>query len=119
MKPAEMEIYEDSILIVVADSYGMSSQILTTEEKLVKAKEWSRLLFGVVPENKLQECFDHARKTHNSPFAISAYEIEQSFREIQTKEREEIINYLPTLAEKRAEAEKYKPKYTYRPEEVW
>jgi len=78
--------YEESVFVILSDSFALSSQITTVEERMAKSKDWARLLFPIIPENKLQDCFDFARTAHNSSFAISAYQLEQAYRQIKEVE---------------------------------
>lgn len=74
--------YEDTVFEIVTDCYGLSSQIVTIAETMAKAKDWARLLFNVIPEDRLLKCFNYARNNHNSPYAISAYELESAHRKL-------------------------------------
>jgi hypothetical protein len=81
--------YEESMFLIVTDSFSLSSQVLTEAELMKKAKDWARMLFKIIPENKLQDCFEKAREERSSPFAISGYELEQAYVQIQKE------NYKP------------------------
>lgn len=92
-KQGAMADFEESVMLLVLDSYAMSSQIITMEEKMVIAKVWARLLFDTIPENRLQECFDYARAHHDSSFAVTGYEIEAAYREIQKQSETGMEHY--------------------------
>lgn len=48
-------------------------------EKAERAEVWSRLLFRIIPENRLQECFDRAFAGHDSAFPITAYDLKNAW----------------------------------------
>jgi hypothetical protein len=77
------------MLLIVADCFNLSSQRVTPAEKLSAAKTWSRVLFGVIPEHRLQETFDATFAAHNSPFPISAYDLKTKWQEIEAEEEAE------------------------------
>lgn len=74
------------MLLIVDDSFELSSQKPTTAEKLARTETWSRVLFGIVPETRLRDAFDRAFRDHNSPFPVNAYEIKTAWEVIQAEE---------------------------------
>lgn len=48
-------------------------------EKAECAEIWSRLLFPVIPEDRLQECFDIAFRNHTSPYPVNAYDLKAAW----------------------------------------
>lgn len=81
-----MRHFRDKMLLIVDDSFEMSSQKPTSAEKLTRVDVWSRALFGVVPEMRLQDAFNRAFADHDSPFAVNAYEIKSAWKTIQAEE---------------------------------
>lgn len=81
--------YEEAMYEIVADCYALSSQVLSQAEKMAKTKDWARLLFDLIPESELKECFDYARYHHDSPFAVSGYEIQNAYIKLHQKEWQE------------------------------
>lgn len=65
--------------LIVDDSFDASSQNATIPEKMKRTKTWARLLFGIVPEEFLQESFDIAFDLHRSEFPVNAYEIKNAY----------------------------------------
>ena len=76
------------MFLIVDDSFSLSSQNATDAEKLARAEVWARVLFGVIPENRLQDAFDRAFQLHDSSFPVNAYEIKLAWEKIKTEERE-------------------------------
>ncbi len=98
-KPEKIAEFEETMFLIVSDSYALSSQIVTTAEKMAKAKDWARLLFNIIPENRLEECFAAARENHHSPFAISAYELEDAYRKMPPKLSQRDSDFWQSYAE--------------------
>jgi hypothetical protein len=78
------ESYLEQVLVIVADSYQCSAQNPTMAEKMSRAETWARVLWGIIPENRLQDCFDRAFKTRQSDgFPVSAYDLNDAWNVIQ------------------------------------
>ena len=72
--------------LVVHDSFAASAQNPTLAETLKRTDVWSRLLFPIIPEDKLQQCFDIAFNTHDSTFPVSAYDLKAAWDTIRPKD---------------------------------
>ena len=68
--------------IIVNDSYLASARTGTMAEKTECAEIWSRLLFPVIPEDRLQECFDIAFRNHTSPFPVNAIDLKRAWESL-------------------------------------
>ena len=86
-KQDESEFLE-AMYLVVDDSFELSSQNATDAEKTVRAEAWARVLFGVIPENRLPDAFDRAFQLHDSSFPVNAYEIKLAWEKIKSEEYE-------------------------------
>lgn len=75
--------------LVVVDSFNCSSQRATDAEKVSTTKTWSRILFDVIPELRLQDAFDYAFARHSSPFPINAYDLKLAWAEMDAAEKTE------------------------------
>lgn len=76
------------MLLIVDDSFELSSQNATFAEKAARADTWARVLFGIVPEDRLQNAFDRAFRDHDSSFPVNAYDIKTAWEKIRTEEYE-------------------------------
>lgn len=81
--------YLEEMLLIVADSFALSSQNATLPEKMARATAWARVLREVVPEDRLQDAFDAAFRNHDSSFAVNAYEIKSAWVDLATAEQAE------------------------------
>ncbi len=79
---SEIERYLEALYLIVTDSYNLSSQMPTAEEKATRSESWARSLMGIVPESELQRAFDRAFADHSSNFPISAYDIKDAHERI-------------------------------------
>lgn len=70
------------MLVIVSDSFSAAGQIPTLAEKMDRAEVWARLLSGIVPEERLQECFDRAFRQHKSSFPVNAYDLKAAWEEM-------------------------------------
>lgn len=58
-------------------------------EKVSRAEVWARHLFGIIPEDRLQECFYRAFETrHSGGFPVNAYDLNDAWNAIQTEDEE-------------------------------
>lgn len=73
----------------MADSFAASSQSPTLAEKASRADVWTRLLFGVVPEERLQDAFDRAFRQAKSNFPVNAYDLKLAWEQIEKEEQAE------------------------------
>jgi len=78
--------YLEEMLLIVSDSFEFSSQNATMPEKMKRANVWARILEGIVPENRLQDCFDFAVRNHKSNFSINGYDIKLAWEQIEAAE---------------------------------
>ena len=74
------------MFLIVDDSFSLSSQNATDAEKLARADVWARVLFGIIPEHRLQDAFDLAFQKHDSSFPVNAYDIKLAWEQIETAE---------------------------------
>lgn len=79
---SEIERYLERLYLIVADSFNLSSQMPTDNEKAARTEAWARALMGEIPEDELQSAFDWAFKNHTSNFPISAYDLKTAYQEI-------------------------------------
>lgn len=87
-KQGAIEEYRDAVLLIVEDSFQLSSQNSTLAERLARTDVWARVLIDIVPEARLQDSFDRAFREHNSSFSINAYDIKIAWEKIKTEENE-------------------------------
>ena len=59
----------------------------TLPEKLSRAKAWSRLLFGIIPEQDLRAVFEAAFVNHTGTFPINAYDLKDAWEEFDEQRR--------------------------------
>lgn len=76
------EPYLETMALIVRDSFTAAGQNLPLAEVLVKAKVWSELLCRIVPESRLQECFDLAFRRHESSYPVNAYDLKRAWEEL-------------------------------------
>jgi len=72
--------------LIVDQSFELSSTRATAAEKATRVDVWTRMLFHAIPEDRLDDCFLHAFRSHDTPFPISAYELMTSWRIIEANE---------------------------------
>ena len=77
--------FQDKILLIVNDSFELSSQDVSMEKKVARAALWSRVLFDCVPSRDLQASFDRAFALHTTPFPVNAYEIKAAYELIRAE----------------------------------
>lgn len=92
--------YNEMMMLMVHDSFTASAQTPTLAEKMERAEVWGCLLFGLVPEHRLQECFDTAFREHQTAFPLTAYDLKAAWDNICNREN----NKLPTAEQKLADA---------------
>lgn len=80
--------YRETMYLIVKNAFLFAGRNPVREEIVATSEIWSRILIEIIPENRLQDSFDHAVKTHTSNFPVNGYEIKTAFEEI--KKREEI-----------------------------
>jgi len=98
--------YVDQMCLIVADSFNPSAQNPTDAEKVHRAETWARVLYGIIPERHLAECFDRAFQNHKGNFPVSAYDLKTAWSEIKSEFRQTQIaerRYLPEIAESECE----------------
>lgn len=78
--------YLDQMLVIVSDSFELSAQNPTTAEKVSRAETWSRHLFGIIPESRLEETFKRAFEIHERGFPVSAYDLNDAWNLIQVED---------------------------------
>lgn len=84
--------YELAMLEVVADAFDLSSNVsVTAAEKMRVAKTWSRILFEIIPEERLMDTFEFAFQNHQTSFPVNAYDMKTAWNELQEIERAQII----------------------------
>lgn len=83
----EKDSYLDQLYLIVADSFRLSSQNPTDEEKALRADSWCRVLMGVVPEGDLERSFRKAFEVHTSNFPVSAYDLKSGYEKLIEEER--------------------------------
>lgn len=81
-----MRNFADRVALIVDDSFELSSQNATAIAKATRTDVWTRVLFGVIPERRLQESFDRAFRDHTTSFAINAYDIKAAWERIAVEE---------------------------------
>lgn len=86
-RASNLDTYRETVLLVVIDSFEASSQNATIEEQMQRANVWTDLLVDIVPENRLQDAFTRAFRTHTSPFPINAYDLKAAWEEIDKEEK--------------------------------
>lgn len=59
---------------------------LTDAELLIRARDWSEVLWQIIPEERLADAFNRAAKDHSGSFPISAYDIKNAFWELRKDE---------------------------------
>lgn len=90
------------MLLIVADSYECSAQNPTKAEKVSRAETWARVLFDVIPENRLRDCFDRAFRNRKSDgFPVSAYDLNDAWNEIQVEDEAELQRQKAEIREAR------------------
>ncbi len=88
------------MLVIVAESYDLSSQNPTMAEKVSRAETWARVLCNIIPENRLQEAFDRAFKDRESKgFPVSAYDLNDAWNVIQTEDEARVAKQQAELRE--------------------
>lgn len=83
---------------MVRRSLRLANLPFEAEELLERAKDWSALLYDIVPLDKLKECFEFACKRHDNSFAVNAYEVLQAFRlisEIENAQKQRELDVEP------------------------
>jgi hypothetical protein len=85
---APTDTYQKRMLLLVADSFECSSQNPTTAEKVSRAETWARVLWGVIPEDRLQECFNRAFRAKSDGFPVTAYDLNDAWKQIENEEAE-------------------------------
>ena len=85
---SDEQYYRDAVLLIVDASLELSSQKASIVDKAVRVDVWSRHLFGVVPEDRLQDAFELAFKTHKSSFTVNAYDIKTAYETLNAQEAE-------------------------------
>lgn len=75
--------YLEEMLLIVHDSYAVSSQPVTIEEEMAKAKDWSLLLFGIIPTSRLRNAFELAFRNHQSTYPVNGYDLKNAWAAIQ------------------------------------
>lgn len=63
-----------------------SLPIYETEQLAAAVEAWGEILYGLVPENRLNDCYLYAFRHRESPFALTAGEILSAWRIINTEE---------------------------------
>jgi len=76
------------MLLIVSDSFSLSSQNASLADKAARADIWARVLFGLIPAHRLQDAFDRAFAEHESVFPVNAYEIKAAWEKIRSEDRE-------------------------------
>lgn len=74
--------YLAAVVLIVRDSFHLSSANPTPAEVLERAEIWARVLYPIIDECYLQECFDEAFRVHGDGYAINAYDIKNAFTEV-------------------------------------
>lgn len=64
-----------------------TSQQLGDEEFQYTLASWLEVLFGHVPEHRLNETYVHASRTRNSTFPLTQYEMCEAWNQIRAAER--------------------------------
>jgi len=72
---------------------------LPETEILVRAKDWAETLFEIIPEDRLKDAFDHAARTRQNAFPVSAYDLITAWTAINKTEREAKAAELASVAE--------------------
>lgn len=62
--------------------------MLTEPELLVRARDWSEALYGIVPMEALNASMKRAFETHNSTFPLNAYDIKIAYTYLKTHSME-------------------------------
>jgi len=66
-----------------------NAPMLSEAELIVRAKEWSETLCGIIPEERLRDSFNRAIRDHKGTFAISAYDLKDAWWEVRKDEVKE------------------------------
>lgn len=79
----EKRNYREVMLLVVDDALHASMNFTVTKaEKGKIADVWMRILSEIIPEERLQDCFDHAFAVHKSNFPVNAYDLKNAWEKI-------------------------------------
>jgi hypothetical protein len=71
------------MLLVIDDALHASMNFTVTKaEKGKIADVWMRILSEIIPEERLQDCFDHAFAVHKSNFPVNAYDLKNAWEKI-------------------------------------
>lgn len=73
-----------------------------------RASDWAEVLFGIIPEADLIPAFQRAVKDHQSTFPVSAYEVKEAFKKVDSERRQEQAELQAKLIER---AEKESPNF--------
>jgi hypothetical protein len=98
--------YREAVLLVVHDSFEASSHNSTLAEEIARADVWTRLLFGLVPVDRLQQCFDRAFRDKSDTFPVNAYEVKNAWTKIQADEAARAAEAAADAAAERSKVEK-------------
>src|SRR5687768_6588390 len=69
------ESYLKRVVLIVNDSYELSSSDPTLAQKMRRAEVWAQHCFQIIPEDYLQPSFERAFKNHETDFNINAYSL--------------------------------------------
>lgn len=62
-----------------------NAPMLTGSELLVRARDWSEALWGIVPAEALSQSVSRAFENHQSSFPLNAYEVKLAYTELQSQ----------------------------------
>lgn len=85
----EREDFEDRILIVIHSSFSASSQDPSIEQIASRTREWSELLFGLIPADRIEEVFRQAFRDKPNDFPVNAYDLKNTWQKMQIEEQTE------------------------------
>jgi hypothetical protein len=80
--------YVDAMTEVVILAYENSSQNLGPNQQRAKAIFYADSLFGIVPENRLVDCFRRAFDDKDDSFVVNAYDLRHAWRLIHQEEQQ-------------------------------
>ena len=83
------ESYLKKVVLIVDDSYDLSSQKTSADQKVAKAKSWADTFYGIIPEDQLHNAFKAALRVHLNSLPVNGYEILKAWSTLEQEIRKE------------------------------
>ena len=102
-------IYFSAVVRIIAKTISAANMpSLTEAETADRADDWMEVLYGHVPESRLDQAYRQAVHAHSGPFPVNCYEIIAAYNAIiageQAADADARRSYSPSKAEEQAVA---------------